>query len=76
MSTNTINQIVKSKRLLTAKQITREKLDCSIAYFYKKIADGEIPPPDVRQGRSVRWLESTIDTYIDGLVSNTKKENK
>jgi predicted DNA-binding transcriptional regulator AlpA len=68
-----IHKVVANKKLLTAKQIVKEKLDCSMAYFYKKIADGEIPPPDVRQGRSVRWLESTIDTYIDSLVTKTKE---
>ncbi len=71
-----IHKEAPNKKLLTAKQIIKEKLDCSMAYFYKKIADGEIPPPDVRQGRSVRWLESTIDGYIDGLVASTKKEGK
>ena len=73
MSAYPINQVVPTKKLLTAKKIIREKLDCSMAYFYQKLAMGEIPPPDVKQGRSVRWLESTIDNYIDSLVEKTKE---
>lgn len=67
-----IKHATPSKKLLTAKQVAKDKLDCSISYLYKKMADGSIPSPDVRQGRSIRWLESTIDAYIDGLVAQTK----
>ena len=61
------------KQLLNKKQVAK-KIAYAVPTIDKKMASGEFPPPDIRMGCSIRWLESTIDNYINSLVEATKKD--
>jgi len=55
-------------RLLDVKQVA-SKLSCHPQTVWKKLKNGEIPPPR-KFGSMTRWLESDIDELIAKIFSD------
>ena len=58
-----------SDKLLTVDQVS-EILGVSRVTFYRRLADGTIPPGVKLGPRAVRWRQSTIDDLMDALPTN------
>jgi prophage regulatory protein len=61
-----------SKKALRRKQV-EEKTGRSTSWLYEAMAQGKFPRP-IRDGRSVRWLESEIDEWLDKLVAERDRQ--
>ncbi|WP_395240015.1 helix-turn-helix transcriptional regulator [Escherichia coli] len=41
-------------------------------WFYKLIKDGEFPKP-IKLGRSTRWMQSEVETWVQHRISQSRK---
>ena len=55
-------------RLLTSKAV-RQRLDVSTRTFERWKASGRFPEPDCTIGRLDRWLETTVQGFIDSVCA-------
>lgn len=56
-------------RLLTVHEVA-EKVGLSRTNVWNLLKKGEFPSPVYPSERSTRWIESDIDSWIDGLKAN------
>lgn len=63
-------------RLITLKQIQREKMPRSRSWLFAKIRSGDFPKPLDLGGRGPNlWEESVVDSWLDSFIAAAKAED-
>lgn len=61
-----------SKRIIRLPEV-KSKTGQSRTTIYEKVKEGTFPAPISLGGRSVGWVESEVDEWIDALIEASRK---
>ncbi|MCX8967145.1 AlpA family phage regulatory protein [Erwinia psidii] len=66
-------EVVKQKQCLISTREVLTRVQRSKAWLYKRLAAGTFPKPVRIGSRSISFVESEIDTWIDKQISSSRR---